>query len=523
MTPSTDLHELIHSLTKMEKRYFKLYAARTSGTKQTSVLKVFDAIAKQQEYDEKALLGKFNKESFASNFPAYKSHIYTVVLRSLAHYHESSSPTDSISTQLRQVRILIEKNLYKQAYKLNQRIRIRATEIEDFASILESIENDRRILTARKGEYLFDEPSEIVINRLEKQFLSTLHQLQRVSEMRYIQTAILDGYFSFVKRFATLDEAEEWATERMRHPCFLPDAIQLSFSELVLYHYTYFIFEFQYRGDFEKGFSHTLSLVKEYENNTDRISLDGTGYMRACLWLITACNWTYRFELSLEYVAIMRNVPEKFSLARNSEVNSLILQSYGKEGAALVEFYDDKLMAEYIPKALTILEQWRDLKNYNEERIILNVCIVMLFSLNRYEECITLCNRYLNAKEYEGYEWTIRKYLVLSLFSIGNMEVLSSISRSALRFLQKTPLLVEPNKPFFLCMKRIAESNSENMIRKHIRTFLNQIEEYKSTLTNAQQKRINSTVQVVWANAYLKGISYKEEAFIQSKASRSTI
>ena len=56
---STDiLFQLIKSLEKAEKRHFKLYIKRSSGKEDLKIVRLFDALDKLKEYDEKLLLKK---------------------------------------------------------------------------------------------------------------------------------------------------------------------------------------------------------------------------------------------------------------------------------------------------------------------------------------------------------------------------------------------------------------------------------------------------------------------------------
>jgi hypothetical protein len=49
-----NLHKLIHSLTPNEKAYFKKFAYKSKDDKENPYLILFDAILKQDEYDEEA-------------------------------------------------------------------------------------------------------------------------------------------------------------------------------------------------------------------------------------------------------------------------------------------------------------------------------------------------------------------------------------------------------------------------------------------------------------------------------------
>ena len=51
---STDiLFQLIKSLEKAEKRHFKLYINRSSGKEDLKIVRLFDALDKQKDYDER--------------------------------------------------------------------------------------------------------------------------------------------------------------------------------------------------------------------------------------------------------------------------------------------------------------------------------------------------------------------------------------------------------------------------------------------------------------------------------------
>lgn len=120
-TPNEQLlFELIHCLTKAEKRSFKLYARRSSGSKESKYLKLFDVMEKMEAYDEAAILKKLPGTS-KSQFANQKSHLYGQILSSL----RLSSLNDDIDIDLRQqldfIRILYKKGLYFQSLRLLNR------------------------------------------------------------------------------------------------------------------------------------------------------------------------------------------------------------------------------------------------------------------------------------------------------------------------------------------------------------------------------------------------------------------
>lgn len=115
--PSTDLFDLIKSLTKAEKRQFKLHGARhTIGEKNTYV-ELFDAIDRQSEYDEEALL-QSNPHLKKKDVRSMKSYLYDLILRTLRSQTMNRSVSARVRYQIDKAEILIEKNLYSQASRL---------------------------------------------------------------------------------------------------------------------------------------------------------------------------------------------------------------------------------------------------------------------------------------------------------------------------------------------------------------------------------------------------------------------
>jgi hypothetical protein len=203
-------------------------------------------------------------------------------------------------------------------------------------------------------------------------------------------------------------------------------------------------------------------------------------------------------------------------------VNRFDLQSYSYEGSILTGLFKNELSGAYIPKALEAIEKWRELKRPHEESPILIVCIQLLYEMERYDECISLCSRYLNTPEYLKGENVARIYLSLAHFSLGNRDVLSSIARCSVRFTQQFPLL-EADRLFFLCTKRIAEADSESKIRKHIQTFIEQFDIYYGTQSAAVKINASTSSHYIWAQAYLQGIPYSQVARMYYEAVMSDI
>jgi hypothetical protein len=81
---STDaLFQLVHSLERSEKRNFKLYMTRNSGSGDLKVVQLFDGLEKMKEYDEEQLLVKNPSIQKTTALQPQSAHLYREILASL--------------------------------------------------------------------------------------------------------------------------------------------------------------------------------------------------------------------------------------------------------------------------------------------------------------------------------------------------------------------------------------------------------------------------------------------------------
>ena len=99
---SNHIFQLIKSLTKAEKRYFKLFVARhTSSTSSPNNAQIlFDLIEKMDFYDEEELLEKLKGKAFINKFSITKARLYNTILKSLDAYYSEKSKNQLIRNTL---------------------------------------------------------------------------------------------------------------------------------------------------------------------------------------------------------------------------------------------------------------------------------------------------------------------------------------------------------------------------------------------------------------------------------------
>lgn len=112
------LHELIQSLSKSEKRYFKLMSARHTIGEENNYVRLFDFIDKMTVYNEEDINIHFKGEAFLNRFSITKKRLYDHILLSLDSFHASANVDAQLYKQLHSADILFSKSLYDQSRRV---------------------------------------------------------------------------------------------------------------------------------------------------------------------------------------------------------------------------------------------------------------------------------------------------------------------------------------------------------------------------------------------------------------------
>jgi tetratricopeptide (TPR) repeat protein len=135
--------ELIRSMSKAEKRNFKLYATRLEGNQDAKFIVLFDAFDALDEYNEEKILKKcpVKKEQLAN----MKAHLYRQILVSIRLLDVQHSVGMQIREQIDFSRILYDKGQYRQSLRHLDRARELAEADGEHTLALEVIEAQKAI------------------------------------------------------------------------------------------------------------------------------------------------------------------------------------------------------------------------------------------------------------------------------------------------------------------------------------------------------------------------------------------
>ena len=177
--PNDHLYQLIKSLSKAEKRSFKIYATRNSS-EDAKFIQLFDAIDKAREYDEDVIVKKI-KGLKKAQFSNLKAHLYKQILTSLRLNYINHNIDIQLREQIDHARILYDKGLYKQSLKILEKAKTMAfdhhritltSEILAFEKLIESQYITRSL--RNRADQLIDETEQTIVNVEQYHQLSNL-------------------------------------------------------------------------------------------------------------------------------------------------------------------------------------------------------------------------------------------------------------------------------------------------------------------------------------------------------------
>ena len=139
------VYDLIRSMSKAEKRNFKLYATRLSGNQEAKFISLFDCMDALDEYDETKILQRCPIKQ--EQLPNMKAHLYKQILVSIRLLDAQRTVPIQLREQIDFARILYDKGLFRQSTKILEKAKEQALFYEQYTQAIEIIEFQKRLGT----------------------------------------------------------------------------------------------------------------------------------------------------------------------------------------------------------------------------------------------------------------------------------------------------------------------------------------------------------------------------------------
>jgi hypothetical protein len=250
------LYELIKSLTKSEKGYFKKVNSFHVKGDQNNYMLLFDAIDKMEKYNEAALKKQLNGH-LGSQLPFLKHYLYYQILDSLDQYYQSSNV--EINKWICKTEILYKKGLHTQALKILEKAMGFASKKEKFAYLLQLTRLRYELLTEEENKERIVSQKQVLredLNNLRVKIDNLYMYFQLRIELNQLRSEI--GY-------ARNKEAVSKYKSLLHHSALADEQVPLSIS--ARYHfYTMRAIIFDYTHQYDKAYdscAKALQLIHE--------------------------------------------------------------------------------------------------------------------------------------------------------------------------------------------------------------------------------------------------------------------
>ena len=230
MKAKSDLFQLIRSLTKSEKRYFKLYAKIRGLNGNQNYLMLFDQIDKlaqqSEEYNESKIKSLFRDKVFIKHLPSEKNYLYTQILKSLVKYHTTTSPEIELDELIHSATLLYKKGLYQQSSeKLNKAMKF-------------AVQNEfhSRVFKVVELKVLLIPQMSFSAKRMQEDYESAFSNVQmaaKVIETQTIYRQLHSKFYYLMRKYGeSIRSSKELSRfeEIMSHP-LLQDELQIRTKE----------------------------------------------------------------------------------------------------------------------------------------------------------------------------------------------------------------------------------------------------------------------------------------------------
>ena len=161
MSSNSDVWELVHALSKTEKRYFRRYAALRGDSEDLNYLKLFDLLQQQEVFDAEKLLLALDDPHFRKRFSAHKNYLHQLIRKSMRAYNAGRFAFVQIQGLIADGAFLYHKTLYDQSWKMFRKARKLAQKLEHFPALLEIMQWERRLVKRQRQKDRKDQLREI--------------------------------------------------------------------------------------------------------------------------------------------------------------------------------------------------------------------------------------------------------------------------------------------------------------------------------------------------------------------------
>ncbi len=467
----SDIHQLVHSLSKSEKRFFKLYASRLETRGSKKYLDLFDCIEKQKVYDEAKILKK-NTQFSKAQLPNLKQHLYNQVLKSLSIVSANTTADIRLHYQIGQAQLLYNKCLYHQSFKMMEKAKKAAIRNDRSILLLDILELEKMIMihtvSTRTQERIND------ITSQADQVSKSIRRMDTFSNLSLKMNAFYMN-LGFVRNRHDYEEVRRFFFQSL--PSYKES--QLSFHDKLYLYYSYTGYFF-FISDFREGYFYARRMVELFETHAELIPDKTEMYIKAINNLLVAQNKLFLFDEFTEakkklnaikrYPPAMLNENVKLNLFKAiyiHEINRHFMMGEFRSGTRIVNRLEAELH-RFLPKL-----------DRNTILIFYYKIACLYFGSANYNQSLKWLNRVINSPQgglREDLHTASRILALICHYELGSLELLDYSIRAVYRFLLKSNDLSKYHRHIIKFLKNLGGGVTQKDLIKKFTALRNELQ-----------------------------------------------
>ena len=428
--PSDSLFLLIQRMSKSEKRFFKLHAARQGGEKKFIAL--FDVIEKMKVYNESTISFTENSLS-AKQLPNQKVFLYNYLLDCLRSCNSANTIDIQLADMCGHARVLYDKCLYRDCIRIIDRAKKLASKHDRSTHQLELLDLEKLVIRQTITVNHAERVGESVLKTQQ-----VLEEIENVNQFENLSIRLNVFYVQsgFIRDRNDLLKVETFFKKTL--PSYNEAA--LSFHEKLYLYYALTGYYF-FIQDFRTGYRYAKTWVNLFDAHPEKIRYHTELYIRSLNSLLVALNKIHALEefevVHKKLVSLKRREDREkteninlnlFKAIYVHEINRHFMRGEFRSGTRIVARLENELN-RFIP----LLD--------HQSILLLDYKIACLyFGADQYKSALHWLNRIIREKDISVREDLHAFARILALIchhELGNDRLAESHIKSLYRFLLK--------------------------------------------------------------------------------------
>ena len=517
MRETDSLYNLVKSLTKTEKSYFKKYAKRHVIKGQNKYTLLFDAIDRSTNgYDKEQIKRKFQNEKFVKNFPVMKKYLMKTLLKSLGSFYSMTSPDNEIKNEISYIEILYKKALFQSCAKILDRLLKKAYKRDNFLVILELLKWKKNLIHegAFKGNDFLN--LEKAYNE-EQEIIAKIKNLSDYRMLSYRARSLLVG----TNPHSSSGDIKKELIEILNHPLLSSEKQALSYPAIVTYFHILANIYDNLRKDYE-AFECRKRLINVMEEHSDTFNKNIGNYIVSIYNIIGTC-LTLKMYTELEYYIAKLRAQEKAYPGKISNNDRLLTYL----GSSVYELRMRIGKGEFSLGVQNLIEIEKGLEEFDKKLIkddelhFFYLIAYGYFGAGKFDTALIWINKILNDKDIDRNSKLYVKSKIFNLiihFELENFDLLDYLIRSTYRFFEKNSHLGREEKITVRFLRRLSDDSGRAQLKTSFVEFLRLIKTAPRT-SQVKSNESDPGLPLAGQTNFTNLVEFDLESWLESKIS----